>query len=264
MVHFLLTLFPVCASEPDQPGSRKRRRKQVRGSFYALALPLCMGPGWYVLATASSSPEEFHGTQRRPLGTALQENTELLGFALGLLATFVAFTARIPLLSRVCRGRLSPATQLWASISSALASVLYAAAIVAPDQQPAYVMRALPWLLLSLGSAALDLTIACLSCMMKSQLSQQLGLVAEATETLDMRALLAQAVEEEEWEGSEEEKDWILPCPAPCTFRPPPTGAWPSCPRPGRDGRPCCSACALCCSEAAGDPWTPASCTGRT
>ncbi|XP_065413552.1 transmembrane protein 44 isoform X8 [Chrysemys picta bellii] len=212
IIHFLLTLFPVCASDPRPtpapPGRRKRRRRQVRSSLLALALPLCTGPGWYVLAMAtSSSPKEFHGAQRRLLGTALQENTEVLGFALGMLAALVAFTARIPALSGACRGRLSPVTQLWASVSSALASVLYAAAIVTHDQRPAYFVRAMPWLLLALGSAALDVAIACLSCLMKSQMGQRLGLVAEATETPATWALLAQVEEEEEEpKGTEEEK----------------------------------------------------------
>ncbi|XP_073215094.1 transmembrane protein 44 isoform X3 [Lepidochelys kempii] len=211
IIHFLLTLFPVCASDPrpapDLPGRRKRRRRQVRSSLLALALPLCMGAGWYGLAMAASScPEEFHGAQRRLLGTVLQENTEVLGFALGMLAALIAFTARIPALSGACRGRLSPATQLWASVPSALASVLYAAAIVTYDQRPAYFVRAVPWLLLALGSAALDVAIACLSCLMKSQMSW-LGLGAEATETPDTWALLAQAEEEEEEpKGAEEEK----------------------------------------------------------
>ncbi|XP_074925062.1 LOW QUALITY PROTEIN: transmembrane protein 44 [Chelonoidis abingdonii] len=263
IIHFLLTLFPVCASDPRptpvptlssrlalaprgrfpdrlslclvaetlscaaSPGRRKRRRRQVRSSLLALALPLCTGPGWYVLVMAtSSSPEEFHGAQRRLLGTALQENMEVLGFALGMLAALVAFTARIPALSGACRGRLSPVTQHWASISSALASVLYAAAIVTHDQRPAYFMRAMPWLLLSLGSAALDVAITCLSCLMKSQMSQRLGLVAEATETPATWELLTQAEEEEEEEertGTEEGKvsppaskfslalHWVLP-----------------------------------------------------
>ncbi|XP_073215093.1 transmembrane protein 44 isoform X2 [Lepidochelys kempii] len=216
IIHFLLTLFPVCASDPrpapDLPGRRKRRRRQVRSSLLALALPLCMGAGWYGLAMAASScPEEFHGAQRRLLGTVLQENTEVLGFALGMLAALIAFTARIPALSGACRGRLSPATQLWASVPSALASVLYAAAIVTYDQRPAYFVRAVPWLLLALGSAALDVAIACLSCLMKSQMSW-LGLGAEATETPDTWALLAQAEEEEEEpKGAEEEKapNWL-------------------------------------------------------
>ncbi|XP_067398964.1 transmembrane protein 44 [Emydura macquarii macquarii] len=207
ILRFLLTLFPVCASGPDLPGRRKRRRRQVRGGLFALAVPLCSGPGWYVLATAaSSSPKEFHGTDRRLLGTALQESTEVLGFALGMLAALVALTARIPSLSGACRGRLSPGTQLWASVSSALASVLYAAAVVVHDQRPAYVVRAMPWLLLSLGSAGLDVAIAFLSCVMRSQRSRQLGLVAAAPGTQDTWALLAQAEEEEEPKGSEEEK----------------------------------------------------------
>uniref|UniRef100_A0A8C0G4P5 Transmembrane protein 44 n=1 Tax=Chelonoidis abingdonii TaxID=106734 RepID=A0A8C0G4P5_CHEAB len=126
---------------------------------------------------------------------------ERLALIQGAILTFPCFLQ--------CRGRLSPVTQHWASISSALASVLYAAAIVTHDQRPAYFMRAMPWLLLSLGSAALDVAITCLSCLMKSQMSQRLGLVAEATETPATWELLTQAEEEEEEEertGTEEGK----------------------------------------------------------
>uniref|UniRef100_A0A8C3RN18 Transmembrane protein 44 n=1 Tax=Chelydra serpentina TaxID=8475 RepID=A0A8C3RN18_CHESE len=121
---------------------------------------------------------------------------ERLALIQGAILTFTCFLQ--------CRGRPSPVTQLWASISSALASVLYAAAIVTHDQRPAYFVRAMPWLLLSLGSAALD-GLACLSCLMQSQMSQRLGLVAEATETPDIWPLLVQT-EEEEPKGTEEEK----------------------------------------------------------
>uniref|UniRef100_A0A8C4Y0X5 Transmembrane protein 44 n=1 Tax=Gopherus evgoodei TaxID=1825980 RepID=A0A8C4Y0X5_9SAUR len=149
---------------------------------------------------------------------------ERLALIQGAILTFPCFLQ--------CTGRLSPVTQHWASISSALASVLYAAAIVTHDQRPAYFVRAMPWLLLSLGSAALDVAITCLSCLMKSQISQRLGLVAEATETPATWALLAQAEEEEEeWTGTEEGKVSPLPCTgcchSPCKGKRPEAGSHP-------------------------------------
>uniref|UniRef100_A0A8C0EY75 Uncharacterized protein n=1 Tax=Bubo bubo TaxID=30461 RepID=A0A8C0EY75_BUBBB len=59
----------------------------------------------------------------------------------------------------LCRGKPCTRRWLWATLSSATASVLYAAAIVTHDQQPGHVLRALPWLLIALGSAALDMAI---------------------------------------------------------------------------------------------------------
>uniref|UniRef100_A0A8D0EIZ3 Uncharacterized protein n=1 Tax=Strix occidentalis caurina TaxID=311401 RepID=A0A8D0EIZ3_STROC len=58
-----------------------------------------------------------------------------------------------------CRGKSFTWRWLWATLSSATAGVLYAAAIVTHDQQPGHILRALPWLLIALGSAALDIAI---------------------------------------------------------------------------------------------------------
>lgn len=59
-----------------------------------------------------------------------------------------------------CSGKPCPWKRLWATLCSAAAGVLYAAAIVTHDQQPAHVLRALPWLLIALGSAALDMAVS--------------------------------------------------------------------------------------------------------
>lgn len=59
-----------------------------------------------------------------------------------------------------CRGKPCPWRQLWAALCSAAAGVLYAAAIVMHNQQPAHVLKALLWLLITLGSAALDVAIS--------------------------------------------------------------------------------------------------------
>uniref|UniRef100_A0A8C0BZR4 Uncharacterized protein n=1 Tax=Buteo japonicus TaxID=224669 RepID=A0A8C0BZR4_9AVES len=59
-----------------------------------------------------------------------------------------------------CRGKPRQWRRLWATLCSAAASVLYAAAIVTYSQQPAHVLRALPWLLIALGSAALDVVVS--------------------------------------------------------------------------------------------------------
>lgn len=59
-----------------------------------------------------------------------------------------------------CRGKPCQWRRLWATLCSAAASILYAAAIVTYSQQPACVLRALPWLLIALGLAALDVVVS--------------------------------------------------------------------------------------------------------
>lgn len=49
---------------------------------------------------------------------------------------------------------------LWPKALSALADLLYASAIVAHDRQPEYLLRAAPWLLISLGRASLDIAVS--------------------------------------------------------------------------------------------------------
>ncbi|KAM9615563.1 uncharacterized protein ACIBXB_021963, partial [Morphnus guianensis] len=73
-----------------------------------------------------------------------------------------------------CRGKPRQWRRLWATLCSAAASVLYAAAIVTYNQQPAHILRALPWLLVALGSAALDVVLLFVTCTAKSQMGQRL------------------------------------------------------------------------------------------
>ncbi|XP_069648457.1 transmembrane protein 44 isoform X2 [Haliaeetus albicilla] len=180
VVRFLLTLFPLCPPESRKtaglPRRRRRRWRRLRGGLLALTLPLSVGAGRSLLAPGPPWPSrgQLKGAQRRLLGAVFEDNREALGFVLGLLSAFVALTVRIPALSRACRGKPRQWRRLWATLCSAAASVLYAAAIVTYSQQPARVLRALPWLLIALGSAALDVVLLFITCTAKSQVGQRL------------------------------------------------------------------------------------------
>ncbi|XP_074889348.1 transmembrane protein 44 [Buteo buteo] len=194
VVRFLLTLFPLCPPESHKTAGlprRRRRWRRLQGGLLALTLPLSVGAGRSLLVPGPRpSGGQLKGARRRLLGAVFeavkgfpcfscffslpQDNREALGFVLGLLSAFVALTARIPALSRACRGKPRQWRRLWATLCSAAASVLYAAAIVTYSQQPAHVLRALPWLLIALGSAALDVVLLFLTCMAKSQVGQRL------------------------------------------------------------------------------------------
>lgn len=66
----------------------------------------------------------------------------------------------VPPLSAQCGGKSLSYIHLWTRFLSALASLLYASAIVAHDRQPEYLLQATPWFLISLGRATLDLAVS--------------------------------------------------------------------------------------------------------
>ncbi|XP_063518649.1 transmembrane protein 44 isoform X12 [Pongo pygmaeus] len=202
LVNFMFILFPVCGSKfksnSDQEARERKRRRQLRASMFALALPLSLGPCWALWVAVPKASATIRGPQRRLLASLLPENTEILGYLLGSVAAFGSWASRIPPLSRICRGKTFPSIHLWTRLLSALAGLLYASAIVAHDRQPEYLLRATPWFLTSLGRAALDLAIIFLSCVMKSKMRQALGFAKEARESPDTQALLTCAEKEEE------------------------------------------------------------------
>ncbi|KAM9089835.1 transmembrane protein 44 isoform 4-T4 [Megaptera novaeangliae] len=210
LVNFVSILFPVCSSKVKPSsgrGSRERkRRRQLRASIFALVLPLSLGPGWALWAAVPKTSGPIRGPQRRLLGSLVQDNTEILGYLLGGIAALGSWASRIPQLSRICWGRTFPSIYLWTRLLSALAGLLYASAIVAHDRRPEYLLRATPWLLTSLGRAALDIAIIFLSWVMKSKMRHALGFASEARENADTQALLTCAEKEEE---NQENSDWV-------------------------------------------------------
>uniref|UniRef100_A0A8C3WRU0 Transmembrane protein 44 n=1 Tax=Catagonus wagneri TaxID=51154 RepID=A0A8C3WRU0_9CETA len=214
LVNFVSILFPACGSRfksGSGGGSRERKRRQrLRASAFALVLPLSLGPGWALCATVPKASGPIPGPQRRLLGSLIQDNTEILGYLLGIIAAFGSCASRMPTLSRICRGKAFSSIYLWTRLLSALAGLLYASAIVAHDRQPEYLLRATPWFLTSLGRAALDLAIIFLSWVMKSKMRQALGFASETRESPDTQALLTCAEKEEEnQEARTEYSDWV-------------------------------------------------------
>ncbi|KAK2497932.1 hypothetical protein MC885_000419, partial [Smutsia gigantea] len=195
LANFVFILFPLCGSKFKSNSCRssqeRKRRQRLRASMFALALPLSLGPGWALWAAIPKASGPIRGPQRRLLGSLLQDNTEILGYLLGGIAAFGSWASRIPPLSRICLGKTFPSIHLWTRLLSALAGLLYASAIVAHDRRPEYLLRATPWLLTSLGRAALDLSIILLSWAMRSKMRQALGFASEAGGSPDTQALLA-------------------------------------------------------------------------
>ncbi|XP_073886858.1 transmembrane protein 44 isoform X16 [Macaca fascicularis] len=105
----MFILFPVCGSKfksnSDREARERKRRRQLRASVFALALPLSLGPCWALWVAAPKASATIRGPQRRLLASLLQENTEILGYLLGSIAAFGSWASRIPPLSRISKMR---------------------------------------------------------------------------------------------------------------------------------------------------------------
>ncbi|KAM5163725.1 transmembrane protein 44 isoform 2-T2 [Mantella aurantiaca] len=194
VVNFILTLFPVCKSNyrvraSHRPSRRKKHRKPI---LSALSLCMMISLGYYSLQeNAPQFPEASYSHQRKLLGTVLQERVDVVGFTLGIIAVLVSWTVRVPVITKVCKGMVFPVIQVWAVFFTALASIMYAAAIMSHDQHPEYFVRAIPWFLISLGTAALDVALMFLSCIMKNKLLGQMGLTMNAALDIESCELIA-------------------------------------------------------------------------
>ncbi|XP_033068990.1 transmembrane protein 44 isoform X9 [Trachypithecus francoisi] len=109
LVNFMFILFPVCGSKfksnSDWEARERKRRRQLRASVFALALPLSLGPCWALWVAVPKASATIRGPQRRLLASLLQENTEILGYLLGSMAAFGSWASRIPPLSRISKMR---------------------------------------------------------------------------------------------------------------------------------------------------------------
>uniref|UniRef100_A0A663N085 Transmembrane protein 44 n=1 Tax=Athene cunicularia TaxID=194338 RepID=A0A663N085_ATHCN len=164
LICFLLTLFPLCLPESQRLAGVCRGTPPCHGCRLVAACSELRALGALCPCWAA-----WHGHlgNSSTWGSGMVPWVFLclpsLGFVLGLLSALLALIVRTPTLSRACRGKPCTRRWLWATLCSATAGVLYAAAIVARDQQPGHILRALPWLLIALGSAALDMAVSFLS-----------------------------------------------------------------------------------------------------
>uniref|UniRef100_A0A8C5MS66 Transmembrane protein 44 n=1 Tax=Leptobrachium leishanense TaxID=445787 RepID=A0A8C5MS66_9ANUR len=200
VIHFILTLFPVCNSKHRSRSGQKnsRKRKKQKAILSALSISLFFGLGWFTFTPSGSSYSEApHANQRRLLGTVLQESTDIVGFSLGIIAVVVSWTVRVPIITKVRKGMVFSVMQIWAVFFSALASFMYATAIMSHDRHPEYFIKAIPWFLISLGAAAMDVALTILSCIMKTRLFGQMGFVVDAMGDGDGSELLVKYHEPE-------------------------------------------------------------------
>ncbi|XP_067898382.1 transmembrane protein 44 isoform X2 [Heterodontus francisci] len=210
ILHFLLILFPVCGSRSRSKSDQPRRRNKRRSStMFMVCLPFAMSTSYYFWASPIAQVD-FHGPRRKLLTTLLQDSTEIIGYTLGVIAVFIGWTSKFPLILKATRGKIDCSLQKWALLLSILGSVLYAAAVLAHEQTPEFILKALPWLLLFLGGAAVDLSILFLLCLLKNKTTRQnwgFEVVIES-DTISLLESPGQDVEAEV-QAETQSSDWV-------------------------------------------------------
>uniref|UniRef100_A0A3Q3W5A2 Transmembrane protein 44 n=1 Tax=Mola mola TaxID=94237 RepID=A0A3Q3W5A2_MOLML len=150
----------VCVCVCVCPYSERRLRvmRSRRRQHILAVCALMVVTGGFLQPRVAQLPAE------RPLtSTDNRDNTEILGYILGLLSLVIACTCRFPAIRSAHRGQMLTQVHLCSGLLSSLAGALYAAAILLSDIQFGFLLRAMPWLLSATCCATLDLLVSLLS-----------------------------------------------------------------------------------------------------
>ncbi|XP_037326030.2 transmembrane protein 44 isoform X2 [Pungitius pungitius] len=132
-----------------------RRRQHL---FAVCVLMVVAGGFWKSRATHLPAVRPVFGS-RRLLFATLQDNTEVLGYILGLLSCVIGCTSRFPALCRAYRGHVLTRAKVFSRLLCSLSGALYAAAVLLCDTRVGFLLRVLPWLLSATSCATIDLLI---------------------------------------------------------------------------------------------------------
>ncbi|XP_059801456.1 transmembrane protein 44 isoform X1 [Hypanus sabinus] len=211
ILNFVLILFPVCGSRSKSELLRhKRRRRRRRTALLVACLPFVMSTSYFFWPSPIAQVD-FHGPKRRLLSTLLKDDTEIIGYVLGVIAIFIGWTSKFPIIFKAFRGKIEGSLLHWVVTFSMVASVLYAVAVLSQEKIPVLILRALPWLLIYLGGAALDISVLYLLCLLKNQTTHQqwgLEMVVES-DTISLLKTSEQNVEEDELQANTQSMDWV-------------------------------------------------------
>ncbi|XP_070765017.1 transmembrane protein 44 [Enoplosus armatus] len=144
----------------DSKAERRLRMKRGRRRQHLLAVCVLMVvAGGFLKSRVTHRPADRPLSGRRLLHVTLQDNTEILGYTLGLLSFVIACTSRFPALCRAYRGQMLTRAHMFSGLLCSLAGALYSAAIFLYDTQFGFLLRVMPWLLSAICCVTLDLLI---------------------------------------------------------------------------------------------------------
>ncbi|KAK0138465.1 Transmembrane protein 44 [Merluccius polli] len=159
-VFSIFLMLYLCWGSPADRRLRviRRRRRQ-----HLLGVCLLMGLGGYITYSNSNIPAHKPFAGRKLLHAFLQDNTEALGYTLGLISFTIACTSRFPAINHACRREKMTWAAGVSAVLCSLAGLLYTSALLLSDPRvPGLLLKAAPWLLSALCSATLDLLVSCL------------------------------------------------------------------------------------------------------
>ncbi|XP_010789801.1 transmembrane protein 44 isoform X1 [Notothenia coriiceps] len=140
----------------------EKRMRMIRGRRRQHLLAVCVlmvVAGGFLKSRDSHHPVDGHLSGRKLLHATFQDNTEILGYILGLLSSVIACTSRFPALCRTYRGEMLTCAHIFSGLLCSLASALYAAAILLYSTRFGFILRVMPWLLSAICCITLDLLI---------------------------------------------------------------------------------------------------------
>ncbi|KAM6938625.1 transmembrane protein 44 [Lycodopsis pacificus] len=159
-VSFISCCCHVLLNWNSKAGTRLRMMRGRRRQHVLAVCVLMVVAGGFLKSRVTHFPavRPLIG-RRRLLHAILQDNTEVLGYVLGLLSCVIACTSRFPALCRAYRGQMLTWAYIFSGLLSSLSGALYAAAILLYDTQFGFLLRVLPWLLSAICCVIMDLLI---------------------------------------------------------------------------------------------------------
>ncbi|XP_051930560.1 transmembrane protein 44 isoform X4 [Hippocampus zosterae] len=231
----MVNVISWCFCRNLQAERRQRMIKRRRRSHLLAVCLLAVLTGGFLKSGVLHSPAAdgvFRG--RRLLYVALQNNTEILGYTLGLVSFAITSTSKFPTLYRVHRGKTLSRSHIFSGVLCLLAAALYAAAILHYDTRISFLLRVMPWLLSAISGASLDLlTIVLHWCHLGTR--QQPMIFSAEMESLLSDSYQDKAVGKhhgKQWDFEEGNAQWSEPNAKPQNGEAFPLQEWPSNPKP--------------------------------
>ncbi|XP_061539912.1 transmembrane protein 44 isoform X2 [Phycodurus eques] len=180
MVNVISCCIPLFLCRNLQEERRRRMiRRRRRSHLLAVCFLTALTGGFLKSGVLHSPAGDRLIRGRRLFYVALQDNTEILGYILGLLAFVITCTSKFPTLYRIHKGKMLSRSHIFSCVLCSLAGALYAAAILHYDTRVSFLFRVMPWLLSAVCGASLDLlTIVLHWCHMGTR-QQPMGIFSE-------------------------------------------------------------------------------------
>ncbi|XP_073333192.1 transmembrane protein 44 [Pagrus major] len=183
-VHFISSCFLVLQCYNSKAERRLRMRRRRRRQHHLLAVCVLMVvAGGFLKSRVTQRPADRPVSGRRMLHDSLEDNTEILGYTLGLLSFVITCTSRFPALRRAHRGQMLTRAAASSGLLCSLAGALFTAAILLYDTQFGFLLGVMPWLLSAICCVTLDLLILVIHWW-KRGTRQQITTLSPDTESL--------------------------------------------------------------------------------